>query len=181
MHIIAGMLGTVVTILWLFYRLAEMGIDLGGLNPFLWQRRRQWKKHYDANPVFKLDSPMEATALLITAVAKADGDMSSEEKHLILDIFEHEFHLSKRDAAGLLISSIHLLSKGDEVRNSLKDVLAPSLANFTVEQASSAVELINRVAAIGGSATEMQSELVRNASAVLERSCKPKSKWEQAG
>lgn len=179
MHVIVGMLGSLVTILWLLHRLAEMGIDLGGLNPFLWQRRRQWKKHYDANPVFKLDNPMEATALLITATAKADGDMSCEEKQAILDIFEHEFHLSKREAAGLLISSTHLLGKGDEVRNGLKDVLASSLGNFTPDQACSAVELIRRIAAIGGCASEMQSELIGNASVILDRSCKPKSKWEQ--
>jgi uncharacterized tellurite resistance protein B-like protein len=172
------MLGTLVTILWLLYRLAEMGIDLGGLNPFLWQRRRKWKQHYDANPVFKLDNPMEATALLITAVAKADGDMSSEEKHAILDIFEHEFHLSKRDAAGLLISSTHLLGKGEEVRNNLKEVLSPSVGRFSADQASSALELIRRIAATGGSATEMQQELIEKTSAILERQCEPKRKWE---
>lgn len=41
MHIVLGLLGTLVTILWLLYRLAEMGIDLGGLNPWAWRRRRQ--------------------------------------------------------------------------------------------------------------------------------------------
>jgi len=178
MHVIVGMLGTGVTILWLCYRLAEMGIDLGGLNPFLWQRRRTWTKHYDANPVFKLDSPMEATALLITATAKADGDMSSDEKRAILDLFEHEFHLSKKEAAGLLISSTHLLGRGDEVRNSLRQVLSPSLGNFTAEQAESAVELVKRIAVVGGGATEMQTELIRNARAILDRASKPKGKWD---
>ena len=62
MPAILGLLGTIVTILWLLYRLAEMGIDLGGLNPFLWRRRRKWKKHYEANPIYKIDSPMEATS-----------------------------------------------------------------------------------------------------------------------
>lgn len=177
MHVVVGMLGTLVTVLWLFYRLAEMGIDLGGLNPFLWQRRRKWKKHYDANPVFKLDSPMEATALLITATAKADGDMSSEEKRAILEIFEKEFHLSRKDAAGLLISSSHLLGKGDEVRNSLNAVLSPSLSNFTAEQAASAVALIRRVAAIGSSASGMQEELIGNATSILRQASMPKDKW----
>ena len=43
MHIILGALGTIVTILWLLHRLAEMGVSLGGLNPWLWQRRRKWR------------------------------------------------------------------------------------------------------------------------------------------
>ena len=37
MHIILGVLGAVITILILLNRLAEAGIDLGGLNPFLWR------------------------------------------------------------------------------------------------------------------------------------------------
>lgn len=178
MHVIIGLLGSIVTILWLLHRLAEMGIDLGGLNPFLWQRRKKWRKQYEANPVFLLDGPMEATALLITATAKADGDMSSEEKREILSIFENEFQLSKKDAAGLLISSSHLLGKGDEVREQLDKVLNPSLENFTKEQALSAIELIKRISELGGSATEMQSELIHNATVILERPITPKKKWE---
>ena len=178
MHVVIGLLGSIVTILWLLHRLAEMGIDLGGLNPFLWQRRKKWRKQYEANPVFLLDGPMEATALLITATAKADGDMSSEEKREILSIFENEFQLSKKDAAGLLISSSHLLGKGDEVREQLDKVLNPSLENFTKEQALSAIELIKRISELGGSATEMQSELIHNATVILERPITPKKKWE---
>lgn len=178
MHVIIGLLGSIITILWLLHRLAEMGIDLGGLNPFLWQRRRKWKKQYEANPIFILDGPMEVTALLITATAKADGDMSSEEKREILSIFENDFQLSKRDAAGLLISSSHLLGKGDEVRDQLDKVLNPSLENFTKEQAVSAIELLKRISEIGGPATEMQSELIHKATAILERPLTPKKKWE---
>ncbi len=44
MHVIIGVLGSIITILILLNRLAEAGIDLGGLNPFLWKRRRQWKQ-----------------------------------------------------------------------------------------------------------------------------------------
>jgi len=43
MHIIIAFLGTIVTILVLLDRLAQAGISLGGLNPFLWRRRRKWK------------------------------------------------------------------------------------------------------------------------------------------
>ena len=179
MHVIIGLLGSIVTILWLLHRLAEMGIDLGGLNPFLWQRRRKWSKQYEANPIFILEGPMEATALLITATAKADGDMSSEEKQAILSIFENEFQLSKRDAAGLLISSSHLLGKGDEVRDQLDKVLKPSLGNFTKEQAISAIELIKRISELGSPPTEMQSDLTQKATAILERPMTPKGKWEQ--
>jgi len=178
MPAILGLLGTVVTILWLLYRLAEMGIDLGGLNPFLWRRRRKWKKHYEANPIYKIDSPMEATALLVTATAKADGDMSTEEKQAILALFENEFHLSTKDATALLGASSHLLGKGDEVRDNLKGVLSPSLASFSPAQARSAIDMLEQVSAVTGSANELKQQIVRNASAVLGQVSKAKSKWE---
>ena len=177
MHVILGALGTLVTILWLFYRLAEMGIDLGGLNPFLWQRRRRWRKHYDANPVYKLSSPLEVTALLMTAVVKADGDMSAEEKAEILKMFSEEFHLSKKDAVGLLISSSHLLGKGEEVHENLKQVLAPSLPNFTPEQAESAKNLLARVSCIDGPSSELQDQLITNTNRIISSRISQTSKW----
>ena len=97
MHIILGALGTIVTILILLNRLADAGIDLGGLNPYLWNRRRKWRNQYEGNPVFKIESPMDATAILMVAATKADGDMTKEEKNLLLHLFETEFKLSKKD------------------------------------------------------------------------------------
>ena len=99
MHIVIAALGSLVTILWLLHRFAEMGIDLGGLNPWAWRRRRKWRAMYEANPIYSITSPMELTALLIAATAKADGDMSADEKLAILNLFERSFHLSDRDAA----------------------------------------------------------------------------------
>ncbi len=179
MHILLGLLGTVVTILWLLHRLAEMGIDLGGLNPWLWNRRRTWKKKYEANPIYSLEGPMEVTALLITATAKADGEMSSDEKHEILEIFEDEFKLSKHDAAGLLTSSTYLYGKGDEVRSNLKRILAPSLERFTAEQASSAIELLDRISITGSPATVVQLDFISEAREILSKSIAATGKWDQ--
>lgn len=146
MHIILGVLGTIVTILILLNRLAEAGIDLGGLNPFLWNRRRKWQKIYSGNPIYKIESPMDATGILMVAAVKADGDMTREDKKDILYLFENEFNLSKKDAAGLMTSSVHLLGDGAEVRDNVGKFLSLSLSNFTEEQACSAVSLISQVA-----------------------------------
>ncbi|MCP5144724.1 MAG: TerB family tellurite resistance protein [Gammaproteobacteria bacterium] len=177
MHIILAVLGSLVTVLWYLHRLAEMGIDLGGLNPWLWRRRRRWRKHYDANPIYKIDHPMEMTALLLVAVAKADGDMSSQEKQTLLNVFRDEFHQSERDAAGLLISSTHLLGKGDEVRSDLATVMAASLDRCSPAQAQSALELMQRVAESSGAPSAMQSDLLDAARQALMPTLAPKGKW----
>lgn len=145
MHIVLGILGSIITILILLNRLAEAGVDLGGLNPFLWNKRRKWKKKYDGNPIFKIDNPMDATAILMVAIAKADGDMTKEDKTQLLDLFQSEFHLSSKDAAGLLISSVHLLGDGSEVEGKIPKFLAPSKASFSKRQTESALFLISKV------------------------------------
>ena len=177
MHIILGVLGSVVTVLWLLHRLAEMGIDLGGLNPWLWQRRRKWRKQYEGNPIYTIDSPMEATALLVTAVAKADGDMSVEEKKAILAMFESEFHLSKRDAAGLLISSVHLLGNGEALHSNLEGVLKRSQENFTPEQSESALGMVDSIGRIGGGHSEPQADLMQQIRQQFSTSLGTPGKW----
>lgn len=146
MHIILGALGTIVTILILFNRLSDNGIDIGWLNPFLWNRRRKWRKKYQGNPVYKIENPMETTAILTLAVVKADGDMTKDDKNLLLSLFESKFKLTRKDAAGLLISSAHLVGDGTEVREDVKKFLSPSKASFTESQAESAISLITQVA-----------------------------------
>ena len=48
MPYLLGFLGLLVTVLILLSRLADAGIDLGGLNPFLWRRRRAWRQKQGA-------------------------------------------------------------------------------------------------------------------------------------
>lgn len=64
MHIILGLLGTIVTILVLINRAQDARIDIGWLNPFTWHRRRAFRNQYQANPAFCLESPMDSAALL---------------------------------------------------------------------------------------------------------------------
>lgn len=66
MHIVLGLLGSIVTILYLLDRL---GIDLGGLNPFYWQRRRAWEKKYQGDPIYSVEDPMHVAAILIVGSA----------------------------------------------------------------------------------------------------------------
>jgi len=178
MHIILGALGMIVSILVLLNRLAEAGIDIGGLNPFLWHRRRKWRNMYQGNPVFKIDSPMDATAILMVATVKADGDMSSEEKKTLLKLFEEEFKLSKKDAAGLLISSAHLLGDGTEVRNNIEKFLAPSKEKFTESQAGSALALISSVAGDPDTRHENISKVLEQVERILNRPSRSDQVWQ---
>ena len=73
MHIILGILGSIITILVLTKQLSRLGIDITWLNPFAWARRKKWQKQYHADPAFSLDGPMEAVAGLLYVMAKCSG------------------------------------------------------------------------------------------------------------
>lgn len=167
MHIILGFLSSVVTILWLLHRLAEMGIDLGGLNPWTWQRRRKFRAAYQGDPIYTLDDPMEAIAVLLVAVAKADGDMSGEERRELLSIFTENFHLSQNDASSLLAASTHLYGNGDSVRGALEKVLQPSAAKFSPTQASSSIEMLEHIAQVDSIVSEAQDDIINRARTTL--------------
>ena len=118
--------------------------------------------------MFKIESPMDATAILMVAAAKADGDLTKESKSQLLSLFEQEFGLSKKDAAGLLISSSHLLADGAEVRNNVRKFLAPSKDAFTEHQISSAVELIETVAGVPAERHLNAEELINKINQAFE-------------
>jgi tellurite resistance protein len=178
MHIVLGILGTVVTILVLLNRLADAGIDLRGLNPFLWHRRRKWKQQLEGDPIYRVASPMDATALLMVAVARSDGDMSAEEKKKILEMFRSEFQLSKRDAADLMVASVYLLKDGSELRANLAKVMEPSHGKFTPEQTESATALIRQVGRIDPEPNEIRETLVRDICAILAPAAAEKGTWQ---
>lgn len=167
MHIVLGILGAIVTILILVKRLNDAGFDPSSLNPFLWYRRHKWSQQYHTRPIFNLQEPMEASALMLVATAKCEGDISAEEKQTILTIFENDFHRSQREAAGLFTSSTFLLKDEQDIEKNLAKILAPSKERFTAEQAESIVALMHKVAEVGGAPRELQGELIQKVGAIL--------------
>jgi hypothetical protein len=180
LHIVLGILAAIVTILILLHRLADAGIDLGGLNPFLWNRRRNWRKKYEGNPLYALDSPMEVAALLVVATAKCDGEISAEQKKAILGLFEEEFHLSLRDSAALLASNAHLIASVTDASQEVEKIVARSRDRFTVEQSDSTISLLQRVAEVEeGGPTVLQTELIDAVRSVLSKNARLEGKWSE--
>jgi uncharacterized tellurite resistance protein B-like protein len=177
MPILLGMLTSIVTILWILYRLAEMGITLGGLNPWAWRRRRTWRQKYEADPLFSLADPLDVTALLAVATAKADGDMSAAERQALLAEFESTFAVNARRASELLTASVHLLGDGATLRDKLEELLARCRERFSDAQRESALELLDRVAAASGRASAQQLELVARVRAALQPEPARKGTW----
>jgi hypothetical protein len=169
MPFILAALGSIVAILILLKGLADAGIDLGGLNPFLWRRRRQWREKIHGNPIFSVQEPKDLAALLVVGVAKIDGDMSADEKRAVLKEFESTLALKARDAAALLGSSVYLLGDPNLLMTQLDDVLRGARDKFTSEQVVSTLAMMERVADACGTPSAQQSQLIENVRGRLGR------------
>ncbi len=159
MHVILGILGSIVTIL---YMLDRLGIDLGGLNPFYWRRRRAWAKRYQGDPIYSVEDPMDVAALLIVGAAKLNGDVSSEQKQLAIRKFASTFSMNPGDAADLYASAVHLIGAPQVIDKQLSGVIDKNKGLYTNEQAESILELMSEVVAADGDATQAQLDLVES-------------------
>jgi uncharacterized tellurite resistance protein B-like protein len=160
MHILIGLISSIVALLYAFHRLAEMGIYLGGLNPFYWRRRRAWRKKYQGDPIYALEDPMEVAAAIVVGVAKLDGDISASEKAEAIAKFAQSFSLSDKDALQLFASSSHLLGQPQVIGTQIDGLLERHRKLFTAEQIDSLVAMITTVTSADGALTAEQESYV---------------------
>lgn len=177
MHILLGLLGTIVTILVLFKRLSDAGIDIGWLNPFAWRRRRAWRNKYQGNPIFSLYEPLEAAALLAATIAKIDGDLSSEEKTHLLSLFQSEFHKTEKEASDLLMSSIYLFGDGEDAIAKPEKVLASSLDQFDENRARSLMNILTQVSQIDSKNQAAKQAYISKIEIIFDNKFRAKDGW----
>lgn len=164
MHIIIGFLTALGTLL---FALDRLGVDLGWLNPWAWKRRRAWIKQSTGNPAYRLEKPIDAIALIATAAAKIDGDLSIEEKEKLKLIFQSTFNQSEKDATQLLGASVYLLGSGEDIFQSPEKVLKRSLERFSEEQKSSSMQLLSEIINVGNSPSGLQKQFIEKVKKIM--------------
>ncbi|MCU7843568.1 MAG: hypothetical protein KZQ93_06975 [Candidatus Thiodiazotropha sp. (ex Monitilora ramsayi)] len=177
MHIILSVLGVIVTILILLNRLNASGVDIGWLNPFAWKRRREWAKKYHANPIYSLDSPMEITALIMVALAKSEGEISTEQKQEILNKYQQVFHLSESAAVDLFSSIVFILKEDISAIRNTQKLLDPSGEKFSPEQASSSISLFKHISILEGPENTFQREVINEFEGYFRSKFKAANEW----
>ncbi len=174
MHIVLGLLGTLVTVLYLLDRL---GIDIGGLNPFYWYRRRAFAKRYGADPIYSIEDPVHIASLLIIGAAKLDGDLTAEQHSVAHAEFEKNFNLDAKEASDLFGSAAHLLAAPQLLENQLNKLADKHASRFTREQAESLVEIMTTVASTSGGLSITQKEFIDSMRARSGTIAEPQGTW----
>ncbi len=159
MHIVLGLITAIAGLVWALYRLQNSGVDLNAFNPFYWVRRRNWEKQLGTRPLHRLHKPVEAAALLVVATAKLDGDITREQKSLVLQLFTQEFRLTESAAKAHYAASVHLLEGVTNIVGEVPHILAPTKGEFQPAQVQSLLRMMNAVAEAEGGITAKQREL----------------------
>ena len=95
----------------------------------------------------------------------------------VLSSFRTEFGLSKREAAELLVSSVHLLGNGEEVQANLAKILSPSLVGFREEQSASTVDILYKIREIGSDAGEFKQKFIEQIELIFNQYFQPQDSF----
>ncbi|WP_075186015.1 hypothetical protein [Teredinibacter haidensis] len=146
MHIIIGFLTALATLCFALYRLHNAGVNLNTFNPFYWARRREWEKQLGTKPLHRLETPMEAAALLVVAMARLEGDITREQKQDVIQFFIEEFGISETSAIESFAVSSHLLKDVVNITDEVKPVLAPSIGQYQTRHKESLLKMLKETA-----------------------------------
>lgn len=160
MHVIIAAITALAGLLWAINSLQRSGFSLSSINPFLAYRRWQWRRTYGGKPIYKLERPMDVAAVLLLGIAKADGDITSDQKRELQSMFQNEFDISRDEAADLLLASSHLIRDEIYIVDHLDKILERSAQRFEPAAVGSLLGMMRRVAALDGDINGEQQKLI---------------------
>jgi uncharacterized tellurite resistance protein B-like protein len=177
MHIVIAAITAVAGLVWALNSLQRSGFDLNSLNPFLAYRRWQWRRTYGGRAIYKLDRPMDVAAVLLLGVAKADGDITSDQKRELLAMFQAEFGISRDEASDLLLASAHLIRDEIYLVDHLDKILEHSAPKFEFEAVTALLRMMRRMAALDGAINGEQEKLINATDRYFAARSRPPAKW----
>ena len=177
MHIVIAAITALAGLFWALNALQRSGFHFSSLNPFLAWRRWQWTRTHGGRAIYKLDKPMDVAAVLLLGIAKADGEITSDQKKELLAMFQSEFSISRDEASDLLLASSHLIRDEIYLVDHLDKVLARSASRFEPDTVASLLAMMRRIAALDGSINAEQQKLLDATEQFFAARGKPVNKW----
>lgn len=144
----------------MIWALDRIGVNVSSLNPFHWQRRRQWQKQLQTKSIHLLNKPIEAASVLIISIVNAEGLVSKEQKNEIYRIFREELNQNTSGANDLFVSGTFMLKDIFNIVPEIPHILAPNKDSFTEVQSISLVQLLRDIASFEGDITSTQQSII---------------------
>lgn len=144
MHIIAAIVVIVSAILvwqWRVQRAAELARELDGAvrTAANLPRRFAFKRRTGKKGLALVDEPMEAAAVLMVELARADGLLSRDSREVIETLTREEFQLEAEDADALIAHAQWLVREGP-----ISDAIFRRMSRFLLDhRAMTAKEIVD--------------------------------------
>jgi uncharacterized tellurite resistance protein B-like protein len=177
MHVLIAAITAVAGLLWALNSLQRSGFQPSSLNPFLAYRRWKWSRTHGLKPIYRLERPMDVAAVLLLGIAKADGTITSDQKRVLLEMYQSEFEISRDEASDLLLASSHMIRDEIYLVDHLDKILAPSAARFEGDAVASLLRMMRKVAALDGSVNAEQQKLIDSTEAYFAAKAPRAQKW----
>ncbi len=174
MHVVLGILTSVVTIL---YLLDRMGVNIGAFNPFHWRRRRAWAKKYEGDPIYSVEDPLHVAAILTIGVVKMEGDMTAEQKAAMQQQFESVFSLTPKAASDLMVSAAHLLGGPQVIETQLSGLRKRNKDRLSPDQVESVLKMMRDAGSAAGTLSDAQENCIEQTRIALQSDVRDKGSW----
>ena len=98
MHILIGVIGAIVAIVFFVYRLTYVAREgqevISDAKGFV--RRQRWNARHRHNPLDEIEDTREIGVLLMTEIAKYKGALTAAQQKKIAELAQHHFRSLKR-------------------------------------------------------------------------------------
>lgn len=177
MHIIIGIITAVAGLIWAINSLQNSGLDLNSLNPFTWARRRKWEKLRGTKPLHNIKQPIEAATVIIVGALKEIGEITTDQKNAVLNIFQTQLHLSESSSKEAFSSAAFMVKDAFNFHQSIKNILAPIIDSFSQDQAQSLIKIVEDVIQLDGKPNEAQLLILKSLNFEFKNMNKEIQKW----
>lgn len=132
-------------------------------------RRSLWRRRTEVDPTRSIEDPRLAAAVMMCAVANADGDITERERTAILGLMEQHFQMPRGDCEVMLGEARWLAKEAKDLSAFLQRLSKPIAACCTEAELADLFAMLEAVDRVEGGG----SAIVADAVASLQRRLTP--------
>jgi hypothetical protein len=178
MGIILEIVGIGITLMFGLAALKRAGIDIGWLNPFTFFHRMAWKKKVSVPPLYNLEHPVDVAAVLGMSIVKSTGEITSDQKQGLINLYRKHLNASLTEANDLWIASSHLMRRSPVDASEISDILSRSAEKFSAFHIQTLFSLMTDAKSLDKSANSNQTALIEATQAFFAKRNPDAKSWD---
>lgn len=125
-------------------------------------RRGLWRRRTEVDPTRNIEDPRLAAAVMMCAVANADGDITEREMTAMLELAEAQFQMPRGDCETLLSEARWLAKEAKDLSAFLQRLSRPIVACCTEEELADLFAMLEAVDRVEGGGSAIVADAVAN-------------------